>query len=192
MAFPVSRITPPPVFDSLPVAKTLLYPLEKRDYKPYAQNCICVSRESLYLRMWAFEVSPMPDSTLSCVLYLYPDTPERALRVDYRSDGSAAFSALEDGLHSAACPQVAGAAVTPFGGEDLQGVYWGGLIRLDFPLLEQWGGPVRLGVGDTFYGNFYKLCDHGEFAHKGSFYPADFTKNAFARQETGAFEIVAY
>jgi len=192
MAFQVSMVSQPPVFDSLPVAKILRYPLEKRDYKPYAQSCVCVSAQSLYLRMWAFEVSPMPGSSLRCVLYLYPDTPDRALGVDLRCDGAASCSILEDGEPVKVCAPGGAVRLTPFGGEDLQGVYWGGALQIDVDVLERWGGATRLVVGESFWGNLYKLGDYPGFAHKGSFYPADFAGRPYARESMGEFQIVAY
>jgi hypothetical protein len=43
--FPVSMIAGEPVWDSLPAAKIIHYPLEKADYKPYEQA------KSAFLRM---------------------------------------------------------------------------------------------------------------------------------------------
>ncbi len=41
MSFKISLINGLPVWDSLPVAKIVNYPLEKRDYKPFVQARLC-------------------------------------------------------------------------------------------------------------------------------------------------------
>jgi hypothetical protein len=46
--FPVSMITGDPLWNSLPAAKIINYPLEKADYKPYAQARLCVSNDDFY------------------------------------------------------------------------------------------------------------------------------------------------
>ena len=56
--FPISMITGDPLWNSLPAAKIINYPLEKADYKPYAQARLCVSNDDLYIQLLAFEVDP--------------------------------------------------------------------------------------------------------------------------------------
>ena len=46
--FPISMITGDPLWNSLPAAKIINYPLEKADYKPYAQARLCVSNDDFY------------------------------------------------------------------------------------------------------------------------------------------------
>ena len=68
-----------PVWDALPVAKIIQYPLERADYKPFAQARLCMTPETLYLRLWAFEVSPEPSSSLAACFAL----PEAGLEGSY-------------------------------------------------------------------------------------------------------------
>ena len=57
-----------PRFDVLPTYKITCYPLEKRDYKPFAQGQLCLTPGQLCIRLWAFEARPRPQSMLECVL----------------------------------------------------------------------------------------------------------------------------
>ena len=54
--FPISMITGEPLWNSLPAAKIINYPLEKADYKPYAQARLCISNDDLHIQMLAFEL----------------------------------------------------------------------------------------------------------------------------------------
>lgn len=191
-----------PNLDSLPVAKIADYPLEKRDYKPFAQAVLCLGRQAgektLFLRMWAFEVSPPEGSTLECVLYPYPNAPNTALclRLWHRGDesfcgaallknGSPAFSNAPEQLilHTLGSH--------PHNGEDLQGVYWGRLLTLPVSTIEEMGGPAALGGGGRVPGNFYKTCPQGPQTHMGSLFRADW-QQPYAPQSMGQFQIVNY
>lgn len=187
MQYNVSSIPGAPQFDSLPIAKITRYPLEERDYKPYAQCILCVGRDVLTLRMWAFEVSPSGASRLRCVLYLYPDSPGRALCVDILPSEQVSVQILEDG--EPAGEPVADAALRPLSGEDLQGVYWGGTVELGLDAL---GCAAALAPGSRLRGNFYKLCAEEPYIHAGSCFPADFTSNPYTVDNMGVFQVVAY
>lgn len=187
-SYKVSKITGVPSFDSLPVAKITHYPLEKRDYKPFAQSILCVGDEALTLRMWAFEVSPLPESTLRCVLYCFRDKPDTALCVDIFSTGEVSLACLPDSRALAA----AGCQIRDVSGEDLQGVYWGKTVTVPLDALEARGGPLQLSGGAHFPGNFYKLCPAKPFEHYGSCFPADFPNDPYSRSSMGTFEVVTY
>lgn len=58
--FPICRLKTRPQFDTLPVMKVTQYPLEPRDYKPFAQGLLAVDPQRLYIRLWAFETPPEP------------------------------------------------------------------------------------------------------------------------------------
>ena len=199
MTFKVSKIAAAPSYDSLPVAKIITYPLEKRDYRPFAQNILCVGPEVLHLRMWAFEVSPTETSRLLSVLYLFRDRPEMALMAslgpaDIYGRPYLQVSCLKDGalygqpLHA---PE-RGVQLHPHNGEDLQGVYWGGTLDIPLALLQEWGGALSLAVGDSFLGNFFKTCEDVPFVHRGCFFPADCGGSMLHRSDMGTFEVVAY
>jgi len=189
MPFKVFRITAPSELDSIPVAVIKDYPLETRDYKPYAQCNICLDDKSLFLRMWAFEVSPPDGSELRGVFYLFPDRPGLALAVSMRPDHGCNFFLLEDGKQRGINPPQ-GFTAHPHNGEDLQGIYWGSLAVMPIDWLKSLGGRVSLGAGDAFCGNFYKLCPSAEWEHKGSYFPADFSGDAFSEKSMGEFLIV--
>ena len=189
MSFKVFRIASLSELDTLPVAVIKDYPLEKRDYKPYAQCNICLDSASLFVRMWAFEVSPPQGSELRGLFYIFAQNRELALRFSLRPDGSCAFYLYEEGGQERPINPAPGFALHPHNGEDLQGVYWGGLAALPLDWLESLGGPLSL--GGEFYGNFYKLCPGPEMRHDGSFFPADFAVYPFAGDSMGVFEVVS-
>jgi len=193
-SFKVSRITGAPRFDSLPVAKITRYPLEERDYMPYAQCILCVGEDSLTLRMWAFEVSPPAASSLRCVLYLYPGRQSDALCVDIYPDGTARVALMRD-ARLGEDPVVIPSGLyrlKPLAGEDLQGVYWGGTVTIPLDELSELGGPLGVESGNSFPGNFYKLCTREPFVHAGSCFPADFAGNPYSRENMGDFQVVSY
>ena len=71
--FPISMITGEPLWNSLPAAKIINYPLEKADYKPYAQARLCISNDDLHIQMLAFEVEPEEKSVVGAALAFYPE-----------------------------------------------------------------------------------------------------------------------
>lgn len=198
----VGIVAEEPNFDALPVAKITNYPLEPRDYKPFAQSILCVGMDRLYLRMWAFEVSPAPTSTLACVIYPNPTRRELAvcLRIEHgegdRVDTSVLL--LENGraveLDAALQDELKHLTERhPHNGEDLQGVYWGETLALPLDLLErlvEQRHAFRPGI--EMPGNFYKLCADKRFAHQGSLFPARFPDAPFGLESMGCFRIVNY
>ncbi|MDL2233075.1 hypothetical protein LJC63_05785 [Ruminococcaceae bacterium OttesenSCG-928-L11] len=189
-SYTVCRIRDGLGLDALPVAKITEYPLEERDYRPFAQCQICVNNETeLLARLWAFEVSPPPDSELRAVLHLFRDKPERALHIIARA---------EDGLptvravvveNDAPIAEVRGEC-RDHSGEDLQGIYWGGEVTLHKDALEQAGGPVLFAPGEGFPGNFYKTCD-SRTPHYGSWSPAGW-EPPYAADGMGRIQYVSY
>ena len=193
MPFKISSVAGTPSFDSLPVAKITGYPMEQRDYKPYAQCILCVNEQSLFLRMWAFEVSPAAASELRGVLYIFPQKPEVALSLSVRADESFACALVRGGTEIPALGKNKNdVAVRPFSGEDLQGVYWGASVTVSRSFLREIAGEPALNPGNSFVGNFFKLCDAEPSVHKGCFFPADFAKNILLPQNMGEFTVVAY
>ena len=191
MPFKVFRVSAPSQIDSIPVAVIKDYPLEARDYKPYAQCNICTDGTSLFLRMWAFEVSPPEGSEVRAVLYLFSGNPQLALSVSVYPEGRCSFSLLENGTPRAVNPPQ-GFAPSPHSGEDLQGIYWGSLAALPLDWLEGLGGKLSLGAGESFRGNFYKLSSDPARTHKGSFFPADFLGDPYSAGSMGEFLVAAY
>lgn len=162
MSFPICKVMGEPKFDILPVIKITDYPLEKRDYKPFAQCRIAVNEAALYLQLWAFEAKPEPMSQLQAVLYLHPKAEDPVV-LTLQADGEAWLRMGDQAI------PVEQYQVHPFRGDDLQGKYWGATVTLPLSLLEQLG-ETALQSGSRLAGNFYKLCS-GEHPHKGSFTP---------------------
>ncbi|MDR2933413.1 MAG: hypothetical protein LBV27_09950 [Oscillospiraceae bacterium] len=192
-SYKVRIISGEPEFDAMPVAKVIDYPLEQRDYRPFAQNVICIGARDIYVRMWAFEAAPARTSELRGVFYLYKDKPLTALhiRLVIEAESSALPRCAVFREEGGAADPVTGFELRGHSGEDLQGIYWGGTVRLPFAAL---GGKDRLitSAGEHFPGNFYKLCQDDKMPHYGCFFPADFKADPYARESMGDFEIVAY
>jgi hypothetical protein len=198
MTYKVCTVGEPPNYDSLPIAKVIKYPLEPRDYRPFAQHILCVSGEFLHLRMWAFEVSPLPASRLECVLYLFAKAPDTALAI-VSVPGEADIIGcclLKEGKELPVSPalerKLQSIAVHPYSGEDLQGVYWGCTIDIPLSLLTEWSGKTLLKPGDSFPGNFYKISLDEQKSHLGSWHEADFSGNPYLPPSMGTFEVVSY
>ncbi|WRS26612.1 hypothetical protein U6B65_09680 [Oscillospiraceae bacterium MB08-C2-2] len=193
MAFKISFQPDPPQMESLPVAKITSYPLEQRDYRPYAQNRICLTPKGLVLQMWAFEVSPQEDSALRGVFGLFPQESEVYLSVTALSTEKVQVELLRDGSFFPLPAEVREAfSVHPFGGEDLQGVYWGNTITITKELIQGVYGGFSFEAGNQFKGNFYKLSQQPPSPHYGCFYPADFAGNPYGPASMGDFLVVDY
>lgn len=183
-----------PQYDSLPVAKILDYPLEKEDYKPYAQAILALSDQGLFLRLWAFEALPSPVSALEAVVNLAPDTSGLYLSVILLADGNSHFRLLEQGRPAASFSQkgLPLPSCRRFDGEDLQGVYWGGSLLLDKALLQSVYGRYAPAVGQRITGNLYKLSEDPASPHYGSLYPARFPRDPYGGDSMGEFSLLEF
>ena len=156
----------PPRFDAIPTYKITCYPLEKRDYKPFAQAQVCLAPGELWLRLWAFEARPRPGSQVEAVLA--PGEGDGLVRLSARADGSwRCVWRRPDGEE-----EPLEAAVRPMAGDDFQGEYWGVSAALPRPRVEQALGPLE--AGSVVLGNFYKRSRDPDKPHHGSCWPADF------------------
>lgn len=176
MDFKISLIEGQPVWDALPVGKIIYYPLEKRDYRPFAQARMCVNQSDFYLRLWAFETRPSPESVLMARLNFDPGRSEAFLEIRVNSMGGmtcvvrekeketplALYGVLPD-LHS-------------YRGEDLEGEYWGVVIKLPRHAIEKIYGRDPIGPGYTMQGNLYKEDTKPDSRHLGSLFPVDLAK----------------
>ena len=175
-----------PRMDALPTYKIIDYPLEPRDYKPFAQTRLCMTPTQLVVELWAFEMVPKPESRMVAVfttsssqtLLFVEAFAHGAVRCFARSpQGDRPLDILSHSLD----------------GEDLQGIYWGISARLSRTLLEELFGKGCCDVGHTLLGNVYKLSDNAEKPHKGSLFPADFAGGReFALCSLGEFQFVSY
>lgn len=156
----------PPRFDVLPTYKITWYPLEKRDYKPFAQAQVCRTPGALELRLWAFEAKPRPSSMVEAV---FAAAGGGLLRITAWADGRQSVLFESHGKENRALS----ADFRPLAGEDFQGEYWG--VHFIIP---RGGAEDVLGLslepGAVVRGNFYKRSDDPEKRHRGSCWPADF------------------
>lgn len=175
-----------PRLDALPTYKITDYPLETRDYKPFAQTRLCMTPRELMVQMWAFEMIPRKESMLAAVfttaasqkLLFAQCTAQGGLRCFVRTpQGDRPITVISHSMN----------------GEDLQGVYWG--ITVSFPrtLLEELFGKGTADVGSVLLGNVYKLSDSKEKPHKGSLAHANFAGGReYALESMAEFKIVNY
>jgi len=191
--FQISMISGEPVWDSLPAAKITNYPLEKADYKPFAQARVCISRDDLYLQMLSFEVEPSEKSVLAAAFAMFPQQSDRRyfwLSTNRAGNLNCRFINEQDGTSDDVSRRV---AARVFSGSDLQGIYWCAAFTLPLSVVEKYYGEEALRCGSTMRGNFYKLCDDAARPHYGSYYPVDFTAaNPLGSAYFGDFQLVAY
>ena len=174
-----------PRMDALPAYKIIHYPLEKRDYKPFAQVKLCLTPQELIVEMWAFEMLPRPESNLRGLL-----TADGSRRLWLRAWPDGRWECTADGP---AGEEKLDAIAHTLDGEDLQGIYWGMSIRVPCSQARQVLGPENLRPGGSLLGNFYKLSDNKDKPHKGSLYPADFAGGReYALSSLARFQVVNY
>ena len=176
LTFPICCLKQPPQFDTLPIAKIIHYPLEQRDYKPFAQGILALYQNTLYLRLWAFETPPEPESRITACLYL-----PNLLYVQAAPD---AHTLLWNGVplppDSYTCH--------PFTGDDLQGKYWGALFAV--PLSELPGAVLPAPIG-RIPGNLYKSSS-GSRPHIGSFFPMLNPETPYTETNMGQFTLMEF
>lgn len=175
-----------PRMDALPTYKITDYPLEPRDYKPFAQTRLCMTPGELVLEMWAFEMNPRPESHLVAVFTT--QSSQNLLFVESWSGGEVnCFVRTPSGQRPLTIISHS------LRGEDLQGFYWGSTVSVPKSLLEELFGKGSASVGHTLLGNLYKLSDSREKSHKGSLHPADFANGReYGLSSMGEFKIVNY
>lgn len=191
--FPISMITGEPLWNSLPAAKIINYPLEKADYKPYAQARVCISNDDLHLQLLAFEVEPEEKSIVGAALAFHPEEDGGRRYFWFSTNRSGALVCkFIDEINGTEQDISKNVAVRIYAGEDEQGVYWCSCFTMPLAAAEQLCGTHYLAPGHKMKGNFYKLCD-GERPHYGSFYPTDFTAvNPLGSAFFGDFELAEY
>ena len=174
-----------PKFDSIPTYKITDYPLEKRDYKPFAQAQVCLTPTQLILRLWAFEAHPKPLSTVEGVFTTRQS--EAVLWVSAWADGR-----WRCALRTPGGEKPIDAIAHAMAGEDLQGEYWGTSVAIRRSLVEE-ALRVALAPGSTLLGNFYKRSRDPQKPHHGSCWPADFAGGReYALTSLVPFAVVRY
>ena len=152
-----------PDMDGVSVAKIKNYPLEKEDYKPFAQFRAAISNEGFHIKMTSFEAKPSAHSVLAFVLSISEEE-----RIVAAVDNARNLSAVvvEGSVKKLISAEV---KVRSFVGEDLQGIYWGAEITVPAEFIAKFEKLKQNGCR----GNFFKLC-RSERVHFGSFFPYDF------------------
>jgi len=175
----------PPRFDAIPTYKITDYPLEKRDYKPFAQGQLCVTPGSLMARLWAFEARPRPQSMVECVLTARQG--RTLLRLAAWADGRwRCLASAPEG------DRPLDAIAHTMAGDDFQGEYWGVSVAVPRRLAEEALG-ISLEPGAEVLGNFYKRSRDPEKPHDGSCWPADFAGGReYALPSLAAFTVAKY
>ena len=187
----VSRVYKKIPHSSLGIFKVTDYPFEERDFKPFALSRICVLDDKfLVVRMWSFEVDPKAtvtaptedifnDSTLSFVIEkngkMLVFTVNNKGVVFVQNEEKSPVSETQIHTHF-------------FTGEDLQGIYWGAEIKIDFDFLEKHTGITA--KDESFKGNIYKTS-FGEKKHFGGFFEVK-QADLFCKDSLGTFEITQY
>lgn len=132
----------PPAFDSLPVRRFASFSGDSRlEPLAYAQGC-WVQGEGLWLRFLLFESTP-------------PDTSQ----VEGELDGGISFSLTPQQAH---IPP--GAVFCREGGENLEGVFWGGVLQLPASLFD----PPH--PGSCLRGQVVKSCTEPRWQHRCSLF----------------------
>ncbi|MDD3193225.1 MAG: hypothetical protein PHE47_05150 [Oscillospiraceae bacterium] len=173
MDFKISMVKGQPVWDALPVGKIIYYPLEKRDYRPFAQVRMCVNETDFFLRLWAFETRPSPESVLMARLAFAPDQKEPYLQIRVDSFGGMDCT-VQDGEKKT---PLALYGVLPqlhsYRGEDLEGEYWGVVVTLPRSAVQKIYGTDPIAPGYAMRGNLYKEDTAPKSSHRGSLFPID-------------------
>lgn len=193
MPFPISKVSGLPVWDSLPVAKIIHYPLEKRDYKPLAQARLCINEADFCLRMWAFETAPSPSSRLICNLNFFPELSSRWVSLCCGSTGRGTWLVCGPNEEIPMEQFLILPQLKAYLGEDLEGIYWGSVVTLPLTALNKIYGVSELPSGHRILGNLYKVDDAEQSRHYGCFFATDFTRpNPFDAHSFGEFQVVDY
>ena len=182
MAVYINWVEKEPDYGSLPAAKIIDYPLEKGDYRPFAQAQLALGPSALFVRMIAFETHPGPQSRMMLLFWL--------------QKGCACLSIGADGQMQL-LPEAKGVQQNRIAGEDLQGIFWGAECTLPRIWLE---GPLgrQLCPGDTVYGNIFKTDTGGGMPpHFGCLYPSrpvyrPEESGALMEKDFGPFSVVGY
>ena len=193
MDFKISIIEGQPIWDALPVGKIIHYPLEKRDYRPFAQVRMCVNQTDLFLRMWAFEARPSAQSALIARLNFDPENSVAFLEIKVDSAGGMICS-VQSGEEQT---PLALYGILPhlhsYRGEDLEGEYWGVMVQLPRAAIEKIYGADPIQPGYEIKGNLYKQDTSPNSRHMGSLFPANpEQKDLFGPSSFGSLIFVNY
>lgn len=193
MDYKISIIEGLPVWDALPVGKIIHYPLEKRDYRPFAQVRLCANETDLYLRMWAFETRPSPKSILMARLQFDPAKSDKFLQIRADSMGGMTATVREGDLETPLAQYLVLPDLHAYRGEDLEGEYWGVVVKIPRKAIETVWGKDPIAPGYVIRGNLYKEDTADATRHMGSLFPVDPQKeDPFGKASFGSMIFVNY
>ena len=188
----ISKVKVLPPMDSMPVMKVLRYPLERADFKPFAQARMCyLDGQGIFLMMWSFEVQPIcrGDDNDSFLIFKAQVAGEQEICIKVNRQGVYRFTVngWEHSTDEIPCKM--------FTGEDLQGIYWGCELFITNSLLKSIYGVTNLETGHMIKGNIFKTCDDSTFRHHGCLFCSEEQAERFdpaKLDNLGVFEIVDY
>ena len=193
MDFKISLIEGQPVWDALPVGKIIYYPLEKRDYRPFAQARMCVNETDFFLRLWAFETRPSPESVLMARLNFDPAHSKAFLEMRVDSMGGMTCTVREQEKDTPLALYGVLPDLHSYRGEDLEGEYWGVVVKLPRCAVEKIYGRDPIEAGYAMQGNLYKQDTDPASRHMGSLFPIDLTiEDPFGSVSYGTMLFVNY
>lgn len=147
MAYQVCLVKGEPRYDSIPVLKVNRYRSAPINDRIAAQAQFCLNETDWIARLWAFETAPAPDSRLEA-LFLGKDGVT-AVKLFLSADGGYGCEAAGKDIRERL-------SVYAFTGGDLQGEYWGGVLRLSREIFLDAVG-IKLSQDETvFMGNVIK------------------------------------
>lgn len=189
MTYKISKINNDEAnFEAIPVFKIIDYPMEERDYKPYAQARAVMGKSYFHIQLLAFEVNPLKESALEVVMNFFPGEYNKSMYVAINGDKTLRYGACNDD-----------GSVKPFSfdirahfyeGEDLQGIYWGADLRISRMSIEEFYGEDV--IGSDFLGNIYKTCTKKPNEHYGSLFPTNFERGYLSKDNFGNFTVISY
>lgn len=188
MTYKISKINSDEAnFEAIPVFKVIDYPLEKRDYKPYAQSRMAMGKNHFHIQLLSFEVNPLKESALEVVINFFPSEYNKSMYIAIKGDKTLCYGACNDG----------NVTFFPFDirahfydGEDLQGIYWGADLRISRMSIEEFYNKDV--IGSEFIGNIYKTCTEKPNEHYGSLFPTNWESGYLSRDNFGKFEVISY
>ena len=193
MDYKISIINGLPVWDALPVGKIIHYPLEKRDYRPFAQVRLCANETDLYLRMWAFETRPSPKSVLMARLNFDSAKLDKYLQVRVDSMGGMTACAVDGETETPLAQYLILPELHCYRGEDLEGEYWGVVVKIPRLAVEKIWGKDPIAANYVIRGNVYKEDTAEKTRHLGSLFPVDLEKDEpFGKNSFGSMMFVNY
>ncbi len=156
---------------------------DSAEMNSYTQCRICAVNNELYIRLFSFETTPPKTSEILLYLSINGSVIEFLLTP----------SGLNVRARKAGGKVVEGKKikVSEIGGENNQGIFWGGEFSVSSDIIKDIFGIRSLLVGSVFKGEIVKR-NSGENPHFGTLFAKD-EKNFFEMMDfDGEFEVVGY